>query len=164
MAVMAVPFTGISESTSPMEQSVSQPIVFKSSLLSRSLRAMDRVPAWRQAALFEISNLAAAGRSVAGFGDFRPSPIAVRKMQLALQKVDINSLPAPMFAPISGGGLMARWKSGARTVEVTVYDDGEIVRDAMLNGETNEDISECEIYVMLLWLSGRLVFDNASAR
>ena len=166
MAVMASPIADyeVFRSATPVEQTLSKPLFSRVQTLSRPQYSRGLVPTWKVIAFSVIDKLIEEGRNVAGLGDFRPTEEAAGKLRIELDAINVETFPSPTISPISGGGLMARWRIDSRSIEITIYHDGEIVKDAMENDVTNEDISELDPGLMLQWLSGGLVFVNATPR
>ena len=112
-------------------------------------------PSWRTTAFWKISAFRSKGRDVPGLGNLRPSDQAALKLRKLLNSIRIQSLPLPTVAPVSGGAIFVSWKNGAKSVEVTAYDDGEIVLEGLVNQDLNEEISETDLASMLNWLVQR---------
>jgi hypothetical protein len=47
---------------------------------------------------------------------------------------------------------MAEWKNASRAVEITVFADGDVVREAFENREFNEELSQEEPDSLFCWL------------
>ena len=113
------------------------------------------IPDWKNSAHFKIAALR-SGRNVPGLGDLRPSDQAILSLRKLLHDVQIESLPFPTVAPVSGGAVFISWKSGSRCVEATAYNDGETVLEGLENQDLNEEISSHkDLSAMLTWLSQR---------
>jgi hypothetical protein len=109
------------------------------------------IPAWKTSAYSRVAALR-PGRKIAGLGDLRPSDEAILELRKLLHKIQIQALPLPTVAPISGGAIFISWKSGLKSVETTVYHDGEILTEGFENKGLNEEISRKDLASMLAWL------------
>jgi len=109
-------------------------------------------PPWKIAAFWKLSTLRESGSSVAGLGDFRVSDRALTELRKFVNGIQAQSLPLPTIAPVSGGAVFASWKNGARSVEVTAYDDGEILVEGLDNQNLNDAVSKQEITSIFDWL------------
>jgi hypothetical protein len=112
------------------------------------------IPAWKTSAYSKIAALR-GGKKVPGLGDLRPSDQAVLRLRKLLHDLQIKSLPFPAVAPMSGGAVLISWKSGARCVEATAYNDGEVLIEGLENQNPNEEISEGDLASVLNWLIQR---------
>ncbi len=109
-------------------------------------------PPWKTTAFSKISILRTAGKSIPGLGNFNLSEQAVKALQKLIGEVEIESLPLPAVAPISGGAIFVCWQSGARRVEATAYQDGEILVEATENQRLDEERSRESLSATLRWL------------
>jgi hypothetical protein len=112
------------------------------------------IPAWKSSAYYKIAALR-AGRNIPGLGDSLPSDQAISRLRKLLHSIQIDSLPFPAVAPVSGGAVILSWKSSARCVEATAYNDGEVLIEGLENQSLNEEISESDLATMLSWLVQR---------
>lgn len=110
--------------------------------------------AWKTAALSRISSLE-QGKSAPGFGNLRPSEQAAAQIRLCVSEIALESLPLPTVVALTGNGIMLVWQSGRRKVEATAFADGEVVLEALENGENAEGIPTEKPEVLLKWLIGR---------
>lgn len=107
---------------------------------------------WKTTALSKISMLRTTGRFVPGLGDFTLSEEAVKAAQKLIGEIEIESLPLPTVAPVSGGAIFVSWRSGPKSVEATAYHDGEILVEALENESVDEERSKEDLSSMLWWL------------
>jgi hypothetical protein len=114
-----------------------------------SLRDNYRFAPWKTAAFSGIAALE-QGKNVPGLGDFRVSDQTARELRLRINEIAVDSLPIPTVVPLSGRGIMLSWESGARTVEITAFADGEIVVEAI--GEHAPEAELTELETLLKWL------------
>lgn len=108
---------------------------------------------WKTTALTRISNLE-QGKSAMGFGNLRPSEQAAAQLRRCVVDIGLESLPLPTVVPLSGSGIMLSWQSGRRKVEATAFADGEIVLEALEDGD-NPRIPTDRPEGLLKWLIGQ---------
>lgn len=107
---------------------------------------------WKLTAFSKISMLRNTGKAVPGLGDFRVSDQAATELRKLIREIEIESLPLPTVAPVSGGAIFVSWQSGVKSVEATAYHDGEIVVEALENRRLNEEKSKGDLPSILWWL------------
>jgi hypothetical protein len=107
---------------------------------------------WKTTAFSKISMLRTNGKFVPGLGDFTLSEQAVNAAQKLIGEIEIESLPLPTVAPISGGAIFVSWRSGTKSVEATAYHDGEILVEALENEHVDELKSKEGLSSILWWL------------
>lgn len=107
---------------------------------------------WKLTAFSKISMLRNTGKPIPGLGDFRISDQAATELRKLIGEIQIESLPLPTVAPVSGGAIFVSWQSGAKSVEATAYHDGEIVIEALENQRLNEEKSKGDLPSILWWL------------
>lgn len=110
------------------------------------------LPPWKIAAFWKLSTLSGSGSFVAGLGDFRVSDRAITELRKFVNGIRAQSLPLPTIAPVSGGAVFASWKNRTKSVEVTAYDDGEILVEGLDNQNLNDEVSKREITSIFDWL------------
>jgi hypothetical protein len=105
-----------------------------------------------------FSQIANLERQTASDNTFRASETAAARMRLILAMIKLQSLPMPTIVPISGHGIFAEWKNGARAVEITAFADGDVVIEAMQDRIAGEQVSQEDPHSVLSWLvSGSIV-------
>lgn len=107
---------------------------------------------WKLTAFSKISMLKNTGKAVPGLGDFQVSDQAATEIRKLIGEVQIESLPLPTVAPVSGGAIFVSWESGSKSVEATAYHDGEVVVEALENQRLNEEKSKEGLPSVLWWL------------
>ncbi len=81
---------------------------------------------WCYAALAQLRILEDAGQNRPGQGDLRVNEASSHARQV-LSQIQLDQLPSPEVAPVSGGGVSILWTVGSREVRLSVFSDGDVV-------------------------------------
>ena len=80
---------------------------------------------WLPTLLSDLRLLERAGENIPGVGDLRVSQATANHVRRLLTVISGTSLPEPVLAPFSGGGVALTSSIGNRELTFTVYPDHE---------------------------------------
>jgi hypothetical protein len=110
-------------------------------------------PPWRIWTFSMIAKLEGQeSKVVPGLGDLKASDKAANALRAYLLALREPSLPFPRIVPATGGAILLLWTSGARSIEIASFPDGEIVLEALECGVPNEELSEQGLDHAVGWL------------
>ena len=74
----------------------------------------------------ELAEIAALEENWDGYGSPRVNPAALEMASRVLAEAQQLSMPAPIIAPVSGGGINIEWSVSGRELEVEVLPGGQV--------------------------------------
>jgi hypothetical protein len=80
---------------------------------------------WLSSALAQIREVEEGGELIPGIGDLRVAAQTSMRARKTLSTIDMQSLPAPLVAPVSGGGMSITWSVGSKEVKLAFDPHGE---------------------------------------
>lgn len=109
---------------------------------------------WLPALLSDLRLLETSGRNVPGVGDLRVSHSTADNVRRLLTVISGISLPQPVLAPFSGGGVALTYNIGERELTFTAYpthddfvfirtdDNGNAAADGIITPDQTKDLSD----------------------
>jgi hypothetical protein len=112
---------------------------------------------WLYSALTQVRDIEHAGELIPGLGDLRIAEQTAKRARMLLSSIDIETLPAPVVSPVSGGGLSITWALGLREVKFSVEPDGEtnyfkVESDAILDDGAIDLVAANSVTKQLHWM------------
>jgi hypothetical protein len=94
---------------------------------------------WLYSALTQVREIEEEGESVPGLGDLRVAVQTAMSARKLLSSIEIERLPAPTVAPVSGGGLSVTWYLGQKEVKLSFSPGGEAMYYKAIDDEIVDD-------------------------
>jgi hypothetical protein len=115
---------------------------------------------WLFSALEQVREIEKSGELVPGLGDFRVQPSTGTRVRKLLSSIEVSYLPAPLVAPVSGGGLSITWSIGDKEVKLAVEPNGttscfKFENDEMLDDPNEEVTASAPVVERLRWMISR---------
>lgn len=109
---------------------------------------------WLPSVLSDLRSLETSGQNIPGVGDLRVSPATADHVRRLLTVISGKSLPQPIVAPFSGGGVALAFNISDRELTFTAYpehndfvfirtdDNGEPVDDGILTLDQAKQLAD----------------------
>jgi hypothetical protein len=97
---------------------------------------------WLYSAIAQVGEVEDSATVVAGMGDFRVQADAANRARQLLSSIVANHVPAPLVAPVSGGGLSVSWSVGDKEVKLAFDPDGTTYCFRFEKNEMLDDLNE----------------------
>jgi hypothetical protein len=112
---------------------------------------------WLYSALTQVRDIEHSGELIPGLGDLRIAEQTARRARMLLSSIEIETLPAPVVSPVSGGGLSITWSLGLREVKFSFEPAGETFYfksedDEMLGDGAIDVIAADPVTKQLKWM------------